>query len=140
MMIAAEWKSFLDIYSSQLSCQGLLSRFYDCRFTVGHKTTKSAFAKFMKCCSEGLRMKSNTTLPSARAATCRVWSLFLTQLIKMMQKNSILTSASQCVWHQIVSSAELSFSQELNESCDINSKSVHSFFFTITMQVLLYSI
>ncbi len=36
----------------------------------------------------------------------------------MMQNNSILTSASQCVWHQIVSSAELSFSQELNESCE----------------------
>lgn len=34
----------------------------------------------------------------------------------MMHKNSILTSASQRVWHQIVSSAELSFSLQLNES------------------------
>lgn len=36
----------------------------------------------------------------------------------MMHKNLILTSALQCVWHQIVSSAELGFSQELNESCE----------------------
>lgn len=78
MMIAAEGKSFLNIYSSQLDCQGLLSSFYDRRFTVEHKTTKSAFAESMMRRLEGLRVKSNTLLQSAQMDTCWVWSSFWT--------------------------------------------------------------